>query len=117
MAEDHAICLDGSLRSREAVMAHWPKTVRGKLVTFLLTIAVVSIVVWFALALSGPLAWISLAVVAIAALTSVTLYAWGRRANAARERAWVGEFSFGDVVHRMRAREALDLSHGVAGVL
>jgi Flp pilus assembly protein TadB len=87
-------------------MAHWPKTVPGKLSTFFLAVAVVSVVVWFAVAVSGPLAWISLAVVAITTLASVARYAWRRRADNAAERAWVGEFSFGDVVDRMRAKEA-----------
>jgi membrane protein implicated in regulation of membrane protease activity len=95
-------------------MAHWPKTVSGNLFTFALIIAVTPIVVSIAVSLSGPLVWGSLAVVALA---SLALYVWRRRVESARERAWVGQFSFGDVVSRMRAREALDLSHGLEGVL
>jgi membrane protein implicated in regulation of membrane protease activity len=95
-------------------MAHWPKTVSGNLFMFALVVMIAPLVVWIAVALSGPLVWASLAVVA---LLSLALYAWRRRVESARERAWVGQFSFGDVVRRMRAREALDLSHGLEGVL
>lgn len=42
------------------------------------------------------------------AVISVALFIWRRRLDAAREKAWVGEFSFGDVVGRMKARDALD---------
>jgi membrane protein implicated in regulation of membrane protease activity len=95
-------------------MAHWPKTVSGNLFVFALVVLVTPIVVWIAVSLSGPLVWASLAIVALA---SVALYAWRRRVESARDRAWVGQFSFGDVVRRMRAREALDVSHGLEGVL
>jgi alpha/beta superfamily hydrolase len=40
----------------------------------------------------------------------VALYIWRRRVEAARERAWVGAFSFGDVVARMRARETRQIA-------
>lgn len=50
-----------------------------------------------------PLVLASLAVVA---LVSIVLFARSRRIEAARERAWIGTFSFGDVVARMRDREA-----------
>jgi membrane protein implicated in regulation of membrane protease activity len=85
-------------------MVHWPKTVYGNVLLFLLVLGMVPIVVSVAVALSGPLVWAALAVIA---LTWVVLYAWRRRVEAARERAWTGSFSFGDVVARMRAREAL----------
>ena len=85
-------------------MAHWPRTVPGKTI-YLLTIAViVPLSVWFLI----NVPWYVLGVLGVAALVSVALYLWRRRVDAARERAWVGEFSFGDVVGRMRAREALD---------
>jgi hypothetical protein len=90
-------------------MAHWPKTLRGNILTVLLIVAatplVVMVVAIVATALSGPLVWGGLALIA---LTSVALYIWRRRVDDARERAWVGAFSFGDVVASMRAREALD---------
>jgi 4-amino-4-deoxy-L-arabinose transferase-like glycosyltransferase len=86
-------------------MAHWPKTLRGNVLTVLLIVAVTPLVVIVANALSGPIVWAGLALVAI---TCVALYTWRRRVDDARERAWVGAFSFGDVVASMRAREALD---------
>lgn len=87
-------------------MAHWPKTVPGKLFTFTLIVALASVVVWFGLVLSGPVAWIFLAILAISTLAYVARAFWLRRADAAAEQAWVGEFSFRDVVDRMRAKEA-----------
>jgi membrane protein implicated in regulation of membrane protease activity len=84
-------------------MAHRPKTVLGNVLLFLLTLGIAAFAVWV-VSLTGPLVWASLAV---AAISSVAVYAWRRRVEAARERAWVGEFSFGDVVARMHAREAL----------
>lgn len=85
-------------------MAHAPKTVYGYVILFLFGLAVVPLLVSAAVALSGPLVWAALAAVA---LMCVALFVWRRRADAARERAWVGSFSFGDVVARMRAKEAL----------
>lgn len=84
-------------------MVHWPKSVYGNVLLFLLALGMVPIVVSLAVA-SGPLVWAALAVIA---LMWVVLYAWRRRVDVARERAWIGSFSFGDVVDRMRAREAL----------
>jgi 4-amino-4-deoxy-L-arabinose transferase-like glycosyltransferase len=86
-------------------MAHWPKTVSGKLFLLALAAVVVPPLVWFAVTVPG-LVLLALAVIAIAC---VAIYAWRHKREAARERAWVGEFSFGDVIDRMRAREALDL--------
>jgi 4-amino-4-deoxy-L-arabinose transferase-like glycosyltransferase len=86
-------------------MAHWPKTRRGNVLTVLLIVAATPLVVIVANALSGPLVWAGLALVA---LTCVALYIWRRKVDEARERAWVGAFSFGDVVASRRAREALD---------
>jgi hypothetical protein len=50
-----------------------------------------------------------LAIVGVVALACLVLYLWRRRVEAERERAWIGSFSFGDVVARRRAREAADL--------
>ena len=55
-------------------------------------------------ALSGPWFWGPLAVLAAATLVVVL---WRRRLEAARERAWVGSFSFADVVERRRTEDAL----------
>ena len=86
-------------------MAYWPKTLRGNILTALLIVFGLPIAVIVALALSGPLVWGGLALVAI---TSVALYIWRRTVQHARERNWVGAFSFGDMVESMKARQALD---------
>ena len=88
-------------------MAHWPKSIFGNVILFLLALGIVPIVVWMAVSLSGPLVWAALAAVALAC---VAVYAWRFRAERARERAWVGAFSFGDVIERMRAREAVQIA-------
>jgi hypothetical protein len=94
-------------------MAHWPRTVSGKLFYLALAAAVVPLLVWFVATLPGFVLWALGGV----ALVSVALYMWRRKLDAARERAWVGQFSFGDVVRSRRAKEALEPSHAVAGVL
>ena len=85
-------------------MAHWPRTGTGKAFYVVLIAVVVPLTVWFLV--TAP--WYVLAALAVIAVVSLGLYAWRRRLDKAREREWVGEFSFGDVVDRMRAREALD---------
>jgi hypothetical protein len=97
------LAFSGSFEIEEAVMVHWPKTIYGNVVLFMLTLAITPIVVWAAVSLSGPLVWAALTVVGLAC---VALYIRGRRIEAARQRAWVGAFSFGDVIDSMRAREA-----------
>ena len=87
-------------------MAHWPKTVSGNLFMIGLAIVVVPLLVWFFITLPGFVIW----GVAAVALATVALVLWRRRIEAARERAWVGEFSFGDVVARRRAAEELELA-------
>jgi hypothetical protein len=87
-------------------MARWPKTVRRKLFSISLAAVAVPLVVWFVLTLPSLFLW----ALAVVALASVALYAWRRRVESARERAWVGEFSFGDVVSRRRAEEALNVA-------
>jgi hypothetical protein len=87
-------------------VAHWPKTVSGNLFTFGLAVVVVPLLVWFFITLPGFVLW----GLAAAALATVALVIWRRRVEAARERAWVGEFSFGDVVRRRHAAEELELA-------
>jgi hypothetical protein len=87
-------------------MAHWPKTVSGNLFTFGLGAVVVPLLVWFVITLPGLVLW-GLAVIALAA---IALVLWRRRVEATRERAWVGEFSFADVVRRRHAAEELELA-------
>jgi phosphopantothenate synthetase len=84
-------------------MVHWPKSIYGNALLFLATLSVVGIAGQVAAAVPGSLLAASAAAVA---LTSVGLFVWRRRVEARRERAWVGQFSFGDVVARMHAREA-----------
>ena len=85
-------------------MVHWPKTVYGNVILLMLTAAVAPVLVWAAVSLSGLLVWATLAVATVA---GVALYIRRRRIEVARERAWVGSFSFGDAVDQMRAREAV----------
>jgi hypothetical protein len=66
---------------------------------FSITVAVVVVPIVVAL---GPWMWAGLALLAMAA-GAVALHM--RRVEAARERAWVGAFSFGDVVARRRAED------------
>jgi hypothetical protein len=91
------------------MVIHWPKTIYGNLILFMLTLAIAPILVWTAVSLSGPLGLVSVAVVGPA---FVGFFLWRRRIEAARERAWVGAFSFGDVIDRMRAREAVQVAAG-----
>jgi hypothetical protein len=87
-------------------MAHWPKTISGNIFTIALLILVVPMVVWFLIALP---ALFQLGLGAIA-LACVALSVWRHRLETARERNWVGEFSFGDVVRRRRADEAVEVA-------
>jgi hypothetical protein len=87
-------------------MAHWPKTISGNVFTIALAIIVIPILVWFLITLPALFLW----GLAGAVLACVALAVWRRRVEAARERSWVGEFSFGDVVRRRRAEEALEVA-------
>ena len=87
-------------------MAHWPKTISGNVFTIALAILVVPMLVWFLIALPG-IFQLGLGAVALA---SVAFFVWRQRLESARERNWVGEFSFGDVVRRRRADEALEVA-------
>jgi uncharacterized membrane protein len=87
-------------------MARWPKTVRGRLFYLSLAVVGVPLVAWFVLTLPSLFLW----ALGFIALVAVALYAWRRRIDSVRERAWVGEFSFGDVVRRRCAEEALEVA-------
>jgi hypothetical protein len=87
-------------------MAHWPKTISGNIFTFAIAIIVVPMLVWFVITLPAMFLW-GLGAVALA---SVALLIWRRRLEGARERNWVGEFSFGDVVARRRDQEAVEVA-------
>jgi membrane protein implicated in regulation of membrane protease activity len=87
-------------------MAHWPKTISGNIFTVALAIIVVPMLVWFLISLPAAFQ-LGLGVVALAC---VALYVWRRKLESARERNWVGEFSFEDVVRRRREDEALEVA-------
>lgn len=87
-------------------MAHWPKTISGNIFTIALAAIVVPMLVWFLLTLPA-LFQLGLGAVAVGC---VVLYLWRRRLESARERNWVGEFSFGDVVARRRDEEAVEVA-------
>ena len=87
-------------------MAHWPKTISGNILTIALAILVVPMLVWFLITLPTVFQ-LGLAAVALA---FVALAVWRRRVEATRERNWVGEFSFGDVVRRRHEDEALEVA-------
>jgi len=85
-------------------MAHLSTTVRGVLVALLLIALAIPLVVWSAIALSGPVVWISLALVAILV---ISLIVRSHLLDAARERAYDPAVGFGNVIRKMRAQEAL----------
>jgi membrane protein implicated in regulation of membrane protease activity len=87
-------------------MAHWPKTISGNIFTVALAIIVLPMLVWFLITLPTVF---QLGLAAVA-LGCVALVVWRRRIEATRERNWVGEFSFEDVVRRRHADEALEVA-------
>lgn len=90
-------------------MVHLPKSIYGNALLFLVTLGVVGIAVPVVAAVPGSLLAASAAAIV---LMCVGLVVWRRRVEAGRERAWVGQFSFGDVIARMHAREAIAVSSG-----
>jgi Flp pilus assembly protein TadB len=97
-------CLLRFLESEEADMVHRPKSLFGYVFAFLIALGVAYVAVSLMDALSSPWLWGTLAVIAAATLVVVLLR---RRLEAARERAWIGSFSFAEVVERRRTEEAL----------
>jgi hypothetical protein len=85
-------------------MAHLPTTVRGTLIVFLALAVTIPALVWFSIALSGPIVWMGIAVVALVAIAIVLRR---RQLDAARERAYDPALGFTNVVARMRAENAL----------
>lgn len=89
-------------------MLRRPTTIRGWLLLSVITVPAIAFVVTKATPVMGsPIFW---GFVAVAILISWGLYSLRRRSDAARERAWVGTFSFGDVVRRIHAEEALAIA-------
>ena len=87
-------------------MAHWPKTVRGNLIAFVLTLIVLLALVQAAIGLSGPFTWAFLAVVVLA---SAVLITWHRRAAAAHDLALGDSPSFGDVLSHWKRHDDLEV--------
>ena len=79
-------------------MAHWPKTVRGNLVVSVLALIAVLAVVQIAIALSGPIVWGTLAVVALTTVVIVVLALRQRMTDAEHDLALADAPSFGDVL-------------------
>lgn len=91
-------------------MAHWPKTVVGNVVAFVLAILVVMTVVQFAIALSGSIVWITLAVVALTSgVALVVLVTRRRMSTAAYDLALAHAPSFGDVLPRWNRHDDPEL--------
>jgi hypothetical protein len=89
-----------------------PTTIRGWLLVLLIAVPTTVYVIAKVIPMMGsPVFWVAAVVVA---LLIVAVFAWRRRSNATRERDWIGAFSFGDVVRRIRAEEALviESTHG-----
>jgi uncharacterized membrane protein len=82
----------------------WPKTGTGRAFSIASIAVVVPPTVWFVMTVPSYVLY----ALGVIALISVGVYLWRRKLDADREKAWVGEFSFGDVVGRMKARDALD---------
>jgi hypothetical protein len=93
----------------EAGMAHWPRTVRGNLVTLLFVGVALWILVQLSLTLSGVGVWILLAVSAVVASAALAVYWWRRRAETALAIATIDAPSFGDVLRRRNASEGSEL--------
>ena len=85
-------------------MVHRPRSVIGYVFSFLIALGVAYGAVSLMDALSGPWFLGALAVIAVATLVVVLRR---RRLEAAQERAWIGSFSFAEVVERRRTEEAL----------
>ena len=90
-------------------MAHWPRSVRGNLLTLLFIGASLAFLVQVSVKLSGAVVWALLGVLAVVALASGAVYGWHRRAQTARDIATIDAPSFGDVLRRRNASEASQL--------
>ena len=88
-------------------MAHWPKTVKGNLIAFVLALIILLAGVQAAIAMSGPFTWASLAVVVLA---SAVLITWRRRVAAANDLAMADAPSFSDVLDHWNRHDDLEIS-------
>jgi uncharacterized membrane protein YeiH len=85
-------------------MVHRPKSVIGYVFLLLCALGFGYVALSLLDSLPSPWVWGSLAVIVVVSLVVIT---WRRRVEAARERAWVGSFSFAEVVNRRRAEDPL----------
>jgi hypothetical protein len=91
-------------------MAHWPKTVGGNVVAFVLAFIAVMTVVQVAIALSGPIVWLTLAAVALASgVVLVVLVTRHHMTAAAHDLALADAPSFGDVLAHWNQRDDAEL--------
>jgi len=90
-------------------MAHWPRSVGGNLLTFLVVGVLLAFLVQVSVALSGVVIWVVIALSAVVASTLLVVYGWHRRAQTARDIATNDAPSFGDVLRRRKASEAAQL--------
>jgi hypothetical protein len=104
-----ATCLFRFPEIEEAGMAHWPRSVRGNLLTLLFIAATLWLLVQLSLTLSGVGVWVLLAIVAVVASAWVAVFWWRRRAETALAIATTDAPSFGDVLRRRNASEASQL--------
>jgi hypothetical protein len=86
-------------------MVHWPKSIVGNVVTIAVTFIVGLALVQAAIALSGTLVWISLAVTALVVFVAVVVH---RRAQAASDLALADAPSFADVLPQWNSRRDLE---------
>jgi uncharacterized membrane protein len=87
-------------------MAHWPRSVGGNVIAFVLALIVVMTAIQLAIALSGPLAWLILAAVAVTSgVVLVVLVTRHRRTAAAYDLALADAPSFGDVLPHWNRRD------------
>jgi len=90
-------------------MAHWPRSVGGNLLTFLVVGVLLAFLVQVSVALSGVMVWVVIAISAVVASLLLVAYGWHRRAQTARDIATIDAPSFGDVLRRRKASEAAQL--------
>lgn len=80
-------------------MAHWPKSVGGNVIALVLALIVVMTAIQLAIALSGPIVWLTLAAVALTSgVVLVVLVTRHRMTAAAFDLALADAPSFGDVL-------------------
>lgn len=85
-------------------MASLPSSTIGRIYAVILIAAAIPLIVWAAIALSGPVVWLALTAVTVLVLAIVLRR---HQLEAARERAYDPALGFSNVVAKMRAANAL----------